>query len=90
MPRLTLARTLALVVLALALMGCGKSGYPRVPAASPLGRHGRCDACGREIAAVAREHLFSFQGIQYTVCSQACEAQLEDDIVHDRLGMPSP
>lgn len=72
-------------ILILAISGCGGDrAYPQVEAVSPLGKSAKCNACDNEIPSVTQEHLFSFQGIQYTVCNESCAVRLKDDIEHDR------
>ncbi|GIW92413.1 MAG: hypothetical protein KatS3mg110_0454 [Pirellulaceae bacterium] len=70
----------------MSVAGCGSTqGYPSVDAGSAVGRPGKCDSCGKPLACVGPENLFSFQGIQYTVCGPACAARLKEDIIYDRL-----
>ena len=75
----------AVMVTAFLVAGCGTGrAYPVAAPASALGRAANCDACGKSIDAVAREHLLDFQGVQYTVCNTACAEKLKDDVVHER------
>jgi hypothetical protein len=70
-----------------AVCGCGaKDSYPRVTAAPTLGRTANCDQCGKGIASVGTDHLLDFQGVQYTVCGEACGKKLSQAVVGGGFG----
>lgn len=77
------AGTLLALAIGSSLCGCSKpDAYPRVPAATAVGQSSQCDQCGKAIPAVGKEHLHHFQGVQYTVCSEACGKRLEQAVVN--------
>jgi hypothetical protein len=84
--RFQVARLLAFGLWTGVLCGCaGGDSYPQTTAAAAIGREAHCDHCGQSIASVAREHLFPFQGVQYTVCNEECSRKLAHSIKHGTL-----
>lgn len=75
--------TVMLLMHACIMCGCvGNDSYPQAAAVPAVGRLAKCDHCSKEIASVATDNLFEFQGVQYTVCNEACGQGLARSITH--------
>jgi len=74
---------MALTVLGFACAcGCGGKAdhYPQAQVATAVGRAGTCEACGRAIDVVAEEQYRKVGASRFVTCSDACAAQLTDQM----------
>ncbi|MDZ7616612.1 MAG: hypothetical protein U1E05_06375 [Patescibacteria group bacterium] len=81
-------RVLLVIIVALALGASGGCGggvnYPKAQVTSPLNRPGTCVVCKTKIESVADANLVVIDGVQYTLCGDACLPKLHASLEWDR------